>query len=93
MCTVSMIMDHYHDKWADKWRELMPNTAPYIPPTNIPITPSPLITPEEVAEFKRLLERARAYDKAHNQPDCEIEEKRTRVRELAESLGVKIDFL
>lgn len=53
----------------------------------------PVITAEEIAEFRKLLERAREYDRKHNQPDCELEEKRMKIRELATTLGVEIDFL
>jgi hypothetical protein len=75
MCVVSMVMDHYLDKWRP------------------PAPPYPMPTPAELEEFRRLLERAREYDRAHGQPDCGLEEKRRRVRELAESLGVKVDFV
>lgn len=85
MCAVSMIMDHYHDKWK--------RPKPYTYP-NVPAWPSqPIITPEEIAEFKRLLERAREYDKQNNEPDCEMEEKKDRIKKLADELGVKIDFI
>ena len=76
-----MIMDHYYDKWQQ------------IPPI-WPASPiiQPAISPEEVAEFKKLLERAREYDRKHNQPDCELAEKKAKVKDLAEKLGVEIDF-
>ena len=77
-----MIMDHYGDKWGYK-----PQSLP-------PFTPMPpIITPEEIEEFRKLLERAREYDKKNNEPDCEIAEKRDRIKALADNLGVKIDFL
>jgi hypothetical protein len=81
MCVVSMVMDHYWDKWS--------------PPPQLPTFPMvpPTITPEEVEEFRKLLERAREYDKKNNEPDCEIAEKRDRIKALADSLDVKIDFL
>ncbi len=81
MCTMSMIYDHYHDKWKDYVRPVLPY-IPYVPP----------ISPEEVADFRKLLERARQYDREHNQPDCELEEKKQKLRKLAEELGVDIDF-
>ena len=85
MCVVSMVMDHYHDKW----RPLVPQPLPY--PYPVP-APSP-ITPAEVEEFRKLLERAREYDRKNNEPDCELEEKRKKVKDLADALGVKVDFL
>ena len=87
MCTVSMVMDHY---W-EKWRPLVPD-PPYVPPwQTAPAVPP--ISPEEVAEFRRLLERAREYDRKHNQPDCELDEKRQALKTLAEQLGVDISFV
>ena len=89
MCVVSMIFDHYHDKW----KKYMPYT-PSLPLPYVfePYTSSP-ITYEEIAEFRKLLERAREYDKKNNQPDCELEEKRNKLKKLAEELGVEIDFI
>lgn len=51
-----------------------------------------MITPEEIAEFRRLLKRAREYDRRNNEPDCELEEKKARLRDLAKELGVTITF-
>jgi hypothetical protein len=85
MCTVSMVMDHY---W-DKWQPYQPSN-PFVP---IGVVPLPAISKEEIEEFRRLLERAREYDKRNNEPDCELAQKRERVKRLAEELGVKIDFL
>jgi hypothetical protein len=92
MCVVSMVMDHYWDKWEPIRR--VPYVVPdeYIPFVG-PATPPLPITPEEIEEFRRLLERAREYDKKNNEPDCELQEKRERLQKLAEELGVKIDFL
>ena len=91
MCVVSMIMDHYGDKWGP----LLPQPQPYTPFVPfVPMSPPP-ITPAEIDEFRKLLERAREYDKRNNEPDCELEEKKRKVKELADALGIgyKIDFL
>lgn len=95
MCVVSMIFDHYHDKWSQR-----PPAQPYpwpfpysVPDSMKPLPLQPAITPEEIEEFRKLLARAREYDKRNNEPDCELEEKRKKVKELAEALGVKINFL
>lgn len=82
MCTVSMIMDHYHDKWSPHRDYVHP-----LPPVVSPITP------QEVEEFRRLLERAREYDRKNNEPDCELAEKRDRLKALAKELGVEIEFV
>jgi hypothetical protein len=84
-----MIVDHFYDKWKG---------PPYSYPGTIPVVPQPLtpmqpaISPEEIAEFRKLLERARKYDKDNNEPDCELEEKKARLRALAGELGVDIQF-
>lgn len=89
MCVVSMVMDHYHDKWTAPQPVWWPNTAQ----TGIVTIVRPAPTPAEVEEFRVLLERAREYDRKHNQPDCELEEKRQKVKKLAEELGIEIGFL
>ncbi len=53
---------------------------------------NPQISSEEIAEFYELLERARAYDKAHGQPNCELESKKEKLTKLAKDLGVEITF-
>lgn len=93
MCVVSMLMDHYKDKWTDPFypRPIQPSILPSPVQPWPPIQPQ--ISPLEVEEFKKLLERAREYDRKNNEPDCELEEKKQQVKKLAEDLGVKIDFL
>lgn len=85
MCVVSMIMDHYDDSWR---RRIDEHTKWIVVPA-----PQPIVTPEEIAEFKRLLERAREYDKRNNEPDCELEEKRQALKKLAQELGIEIAFV
>lgn len=80
MCAVSMIMDHYQDEWQ-KYRQPY-KLAPYALPTQ-----------DEIDEFRRLLERAREYDRKHNEPDCELEEKRKKLKDLAKELSVEIEFV
>jgi hypothetical protein len=87
MCVVSMIYDHYDDRWRRHLDDLAKQ------PVYVPIQIQPAISQEEIAEFRRLLERAREYDKRTGQPDCEMEDKREKLRKLAEELGVKIDFV
>jgi hypothetical protein len=101
MCVVSMVIDHYREKWEPlipAW--LQPPPAPNFTPTSplpqpvAPVVPpaEPRITDEEIREFRRLLERAREYDRKNNEPDCELAEKKAALQKIAEQLGVKISF-
>lgn len=100
MCTMSMVMDHYRDNW---WPRVNPPWAPNAPVG--PFAPAPKVIPpgqvwvpnpvtqEEVDEFRRLLDRARDYDRKNNEPDCELDEKRQTLKRLAEQMGVDISFI
>lgn len=92
MCVVSMIYDHYYDKWWEKLHPPPPTVVPIPLPIPAPVAIPP-ITPEEIAEFRKLLERAREYDRKNNEPDCELEEKREKLKKLAQELGVEIEFI
>lgn len=81
-----MVTDHYYEKWN------IPQTVPYNPLTLQPSIINP-ITQAEVDEFRKLLERAREYDKKNGEPDCELKEKKDKLLKLAEELSIKIDFL
>jgi len=88
MCFVSMIADHYGDKWTQPPYQPQPLVQPFVPlPIGVRIP-----TKEEIDEFHALLKKARAYDKAHDQPDCEIEEKKAKLLKLADELGITISF-
>jgi hypothetical protein len=91
MCVMSMVMDHYQDKWGRYAPN--PTVAPNIFPYPIPAPATVGITPEEIAEFKKLLDRAREYDRTHNQPDCELDSKKENLKNLAKDLGVEIEFV
>ena len=86
MCVMSMVYDRYIDKWNER--------LPQIPPLQWPPnpTPPPLITREEVQELLDWVRRARIYDEKMNQPNCELEEKKKKLKELATLLGVQISF-
>ena len=88
MCTVSMIGDHYAQKWNQ------PNQQPFSPDVQIPV---PVSRDEfnrlrdDVSEMKSLLLRAKEYDKKNNQPDCEQASKIAILRKVAEAVGVDLD--
>lgn len=83
-----------------------PNTIPFTPPAAPTDGTSPLVNifgnlgptkqefeelKKEVMEMKELLKRAVAYDKANNEPDCQMEEKVQLLRKVAELVGVSLD--
>jgi hypothetical protein len=94
MCVVSMVSDHY----AEKWRRL-PWSEPF-PVIDWPHSPqAPLaVTREEFDALKRdvegmkaLLKRAKEYDERNGEPDCEVDEKMDLIRRVAAAVGVDLD--
>lgn len=96
MCVVSMIGDHYHDKWKH---------LEYIPSRTVTTTDNDLskfLNPpsdlnkkfeelkKEVEEMKELLKKAIEYDKKNNEPHCEIEEKIATLKKIAEWVGIDL---
>ena len=103
MCTVSMIGDHYGEKWPQKLPEAFPMwpTRPhktFIPNGDLrPPFDVTKISREEfdelkkdVLEMKELLKRAFKYDAEHNQPHCEHPEKVAILKEVSTAVGVDI---
>ncbi len=90
MCVVSMVMEHKFNEWQQRF---YPVYVPAQPPYPLVPPPSPpMPTQEEVDEFRRLLERAREYDRKNGEPDCELVEKRQKLQDMADSLGIEINF-
>ena len=101
-----MIYDHYTDEWGRRLRPYEPMPAS---PWVLPMQPTPeetqrdladifrpkppAITAAEIEEFRKLLDRAREYDKRNNEPECELDSKRQALKTLAAELGVEITFL
>lgn len=93
MCSVSMIADHYRDKWQQ------PSTYPSQPGIVWPGVLPPPISREEfdrlkadVKDMKKLLHRAKKYDEETGQRDCENEEKMKLLRLIAERVGVDLEL-
>lgn len=99
MCVVSMVGDHFQDKWTDP-------QYPYYPQIKTITTDSidfdeilkGKVTraefdalKKEVEEMKKLLERAAEYDKRNNEPNCEMEDKVALLKKVAEAVGVNLD--
>lgn len=85
MCVVSMVGDHYNEKWQQ------PNYQHQF--FNIPnITRAEFdALKKEVEEMKVLLSRAKLYDEANNEPNCEMDEKMAMLRKFAEAVGINLD--
>jgi hypothetical protein len=90
-----MIGDHYRDLWKD--RHWYPNTTP-MPDGGGWTISAPQVSRAEfedlkrqVLEMKELLKRAKAYDEATGQPDCEIDDKMDLLRKIAKAVGVDLD--
>ena len=95
MCVYSMIADHYLDKWKQlppvRYDPLYPQPySPVVVPVVVPRPAVPAISQEELDEFRKLLRRARAYDRKNNEPECGLEEKKNQLRQLAQELGVTL---
>ena len=69
----------------------LPMPEPIAVPVGAPIIIQPVYngpTREQFEEFLELLRAAKKFDEATGQPDCELEEKKSFIRKLAEHLGV-----
>ena len=102
MCVTSMVGDHYADKWKEyPW--IQPGFQPVmpyqpLPPGSAGAQPVQYVPRHEfdklkaeVEEMKALLKRAKAYDEANNEPECEIDEKMDLLRKVAKMVGVDLD--
>ena len=96
MCVVSMVGDHYHDKWRPYFQPQPLNPQP------IPMDWEKLFNPpptkaqfdalkKEVEDMKELLRKALEYDKKNNEPHCEIEEKMAILKAVAKGMGVDLN--
>jgi hypothetical protein len=83
MCVVSMVMDHFEDEWFKKLRPAAP--APFVFP-GAPVPAEPALTADELRQLRDLIARAKQYDIAHNQPDCELDAKKEKLRRIVEVL-------
>lgn len=86
MCVVSMVMDHYNDKWRDY--TFTGTWPPIVSPTKQEFD----ALKKEVEDLKALLARAKKYDADNNEPDCEMEEKIALIRKVAELVGVELSI-
>jgi hypothetical protein len=105
MCVVSMVSDHYLDKWKERywWEKTRPD-YPYVP---APIPKWPYVpevdldkvsreefnrVKQELEDLKQLLKRAQKYDIDHNEPECELDEKIEALKKIAKAFDVEIEI-
>ena len=92
MCVVSNIGTDWARTFPDRYPGIY--TTPGLVPQVPPVMPEPPSRAEfealraEMAELKKLLLAAKAYDAATGQPDCETDEKVALIKRLAELVGV-----
>ena len=85
MCVVSMVGDHYNEKWnKPDYSQIFNNLG------NITRQEFDALK-KEVEEMKELLKRAKIYDEVNNEPNCEMENKVATLRKIAELFGVDLD--
>ncbi|TPJ86977.1 MULTISPECIES: hypothetical protein [unclassified Mesorhizobium] len=103
MCAVSMVGDHYNEKWHDQpWAKPLQPFRVYpegwpLTPTKVEAVPSVYVSKlefdalkKDVEEMKALLIRAKEYDERNNEPHCEIEDKVALLKRVAEAVGVDL---
>lgn len=96
MCVVSVIGDHYHQKWNQPdYRDLIQRAQQNQTSTTlgafIQISRVEFdALKKEVEEMKVLLAKAIEYDKKNNEPECQVEEKLATLKKVAELLGVDL---
>lgn len=107
MCVVSMVGDHYNEKWRRMpWVNPMPPYRVYPPIVWPPRgdegpedeVPFVRVSREEfdalkreVEDMKTLLIRAKDYDERNGEPHCEMDDKVTLLKKVAELVGVSLD--
>lgn len=89
MCTVSMVVDNFRDKWfPDHQRPITP-WPQFIKPTG-PTKEEFEALKKEVLEMKELLREAKDYDTRTGQKDCEKDDKVAIIKKVAELVGVDL---
>lgn len=98
MCVVSMVGDHFNDRWKPFEFPKFPNPGP-VDPGALPGSQTIIIVPKEefdalkreVEHMKELLKKAKIYDEQTGQKECEQEEKIALLRKMAEHFGISLD--
>lgn len=92
MCVVSMIGDHYDDKWGQPYDNKLKNMVTSYSFTSNSVSKEEFeALKKEVEEMKQLLIKAKIYDEKNNEPDCEVEVKIAFLKKMAEAVGVNLE--
>lgn len=86
MCTYSFIADQAY-KDLKPWVSPVPGVG-FVDPTPARVASLKI----KIAALEKALKAAKIFDEAFDQPDCEIEEKVIKLQDLADELGVEIEF-
>lgn len=85
MCVVSNMGDHYGQKFNEPiWQQLFNN------PSSISRAEFDELK-KQVEEMKAILKRAKLYDDATGQPECEQEDKVKLLKAVAKSFGIDLE--
>jgi hypothetical protein len=87
MCVVSMVGDHFQDKWNQYPFNDLINKAQQSTISRYEFEE----LKKEIKEMKDLLVKAKIYDTQHNEPDCEVEDKMKFLKECAKLVGIDLD--
>lgn len=90
MCVVSNIVDQGVRDINDWKKTFRPDLDSFT---------KEFLTQTEISDLKRrvtaleeMLKAAKIYDEVTGQPDCESEQKKQQLQELADELGIEIEF-
>jgi hypothetical protein len=85
MCVVSMIGDHYDDKWNKPEYKILWNNFSVVSREEFETLQ------KEVLEMKELLKKAIKYDEDNNQKDCHIDEKILMLKKIAALFNIDLN--
>lgn len=84
MCVVSNMGDHYNQKFTQ------PDYTNFFNNISIVSRAEFDTVKKEVEEMRAILKRAKLYDEQTSQPDCEMEDKVKKLKEIATLMGVDL---
>jgi hypothetical protein len=91
MCVVSMIGDHYSQKWTSTGPGIQIQAPGYSFPPLLVTKAEFDELKREVLEMKALLIKAADYDKKNNEPNCEQEDKVKLLKQIAQMVGISLE--